>query len=121
MTTWGRTLNHRATDRWGDVDSTLILWEGGGVSWQRMNRDWWFELPARSIRSADLLTSGSATELALRGSVPIPECGFLVRGTTRSRWFRRVADWSSDNDILIEEAIPLGSFGVLTVLRPDVA
>jgi hypothetical protein len=100
-------------------NSTLILWEGQSVSWQRMNRDWWFELPARSVRSADVLAPGSATHRLLQKESSVPSCGFLATGTTRSHWFRRVADWSSENDILIEEAIPLGSFGVLTILRPD--
>lgn len=102
-------------------NSTVIYWRDGKVAWQRMNRDWFFELPARSIRSADFLPTGSATELALRGAAHVPECGYTTTGTTRSRWFRRVADWSTDNDILIEEAIWLGSFGVLTILRPDPA
>ena len=99
-------------------NSTLILWGKSEVRWQRMNSDWWFELPARSIRNSDLLANGSATEQLLKG-VPVPEEGFLRTGTTRAMWFPRVAPWSSQNDILIEEAISLGEYGVLTLLRPD--
>lgn len=99
-------------------NSTLIRWEEGRVSWQRMNRDWWFDLPAKSIRTASRLARGSATDRLLRG-VEVSENGYLSNGTTRSQWFPRVADWSNDNDVLIEEAISLGSFGVLTLLRPD--
>ncbi|MBR9871480.1 MAG: ImmA/IrrE family metallo-endopeptidase [Gammaproteobacteria bacterium] len=99
-------------------DSTLVLWGPKYVQWQRMNRDWWFELPVRSIRNADQLAQGSATEQLMAGA-DIPECGFITTGTTRSAWFRRVSSWSSNNSILIEQAIPLGSYGVLTLLRPD--
>lgn len=99
-------------------DSTLILWGPQYVRWQRMNRDWWFKLPARSIRNANQLAQGSATEQLMNGA-EIPECGFITTGTTRSAWFRRVPSWSNNNTILIEEAITLGAYGVLTVLRPD--
>lgn len=99
--------------------STLILWQGETVVWQRTNRDWWFELPARAIRCANRLARDSATDLLVRQNATAPESGFLSNGTTRSQWFPRVADWSRDNAILVEYAIPLGSFGVLTLLRPD--
>jgi len=99
-------------------NSTLILWGKTEVRWQRMNNDWWFELPARSIRNCDLLAKGSATEKVLNGA-SIPEEGYLMTGTTRAHWFPRIAPWSCKNDILIEEAISLGEYGVLTILRPD--
>lgn len=99
-------------------NSTLILWSKTEVRWQRMDSDWWFELPARSIRNSELLAKGSATERVLNGG-PIPEQGYLITGTTRAHWFPRIAPWSSKNDILIEEAISLGEYGVLTILRPD--
>ena len=98
--------------------STLILWGKTEVRWQRMDNDWWFNLPARSIRNSDLLANGSATEKVLNGA-PIPEEGYLMTGTTRAHWFPRIAPWSSKNDILTEQAISLGEYGVLTVLRPD--
>jgi Zn-dependent peptidase ImmA (M78 family) len=101
-------------------NSTLILWNSDNVRWQRMNKDWWFQLPSRTIRNSDQLAKGSATEVLLNGG-NIPECGYLRRGTTRSAWFPRVAPWTSINDVLIEDAIPLGSYGVLTLLRPDSA
>jgi len=99
-------------------NSTLILWGPTHVRWQRMNHDWWFQLPARSIRNINELISGSATEELMNGA-EVPECGFFSRGTTRSAWFKRVADWSAKNTILIEHVIPLGAYGYLTILRPD--
>lgn len=99
-------------------NSTLILWGETEVRWQRMDADWWFKLPAKSIRNSELLARGSATEQLLNGAV-VPEEGFIQTGTTRAQWFPRVARWSSQNDILIEEAISLGDYGVLTLLRPD--
>ena len=100
--------------------SSLILWGPQCVRWQRMNRDWWFELPVRSIRNTDQLAKGSATEQLMNGT-EIPDCGYIARGTTRASWFTRILPWSNNNTILIEEAIPLGSYGILTLLRPDQA
>ena len=98
--------------------STLVLWTKEKVRWQRMDRDWWFELPAKTIRTADKLIVGSATERVLNGE-ELNGAEYLQAGTTRSTWFPRIAKWSGENDLLIEEAIPLGSYGVLTLLRPD--
>ena len=100
-------------------NSTLIAWTPQKVRWQRMNRDLWFELPARTIRTFDQLLKGSATERLLNGE-KAGVMGYLQAGTTRSSWFPRIAPWSSTNDLLIEEAIPLGQYGVLTLLRPDI-
>lgn len=99
-------------------NSTLIYWGPTHVRWQRMNSDWWFELPAKSVRNADQLIKGSATEEILNGA-PMPACGYISRGTTRSAWFKRVSSWSNSNSILVEEVISLGSYGHLTLLRPD--
>jgi len=99
-------------------NSSLILWGKTEVRWQRMDNDWWFDLPARSIRNSELLAKGSATEKVLNGA-PIAEDGYLMTGTTRAHWFPRIAPWSSKNDILVEEAVSLGEYGVLTILRPD--
>ncbi|ACV25473.1 ImmA/IrrE family metallo-endopeptidase [Kangiella koreensis] len=99
-------------------NSALVLWGPTHVRWQKMDYNWWFELPAKSIKNADELIPGSATEELLRGGV-VPECGYLSRGTTRSAWFKRVANWSARNTILLEQAIPLGDYGCLTILRPD--
>lgn len=98
--------------------STLILWSKSQFRWQRMDRDWWFELPARTIRNNELLARDSATEKLLNGSA-VPEEGYLRNGTTAAHWFPRIAPWSTSNDILVEEAISLGEYGVLTLLRPD--
>lgn len=99
-------------------NSTIIVWGPDGFRWQRMDNDWWFQLPARSIRAVDQITKGSATEEVLNGG-SIPECGYVRKGTTRSAWFKRVSTWSNQNMILVEEVISLGSYGCLTLLRPD--
>lgn len=98
-------------------DSVLILWSTTEVKWQKINREWWKKLPARTIRSADDLVPGSATETVLKNP-PVTD-RFLWRGTTRAHWIKRIGHRSMANDILIEYAIPLGRYGVLTLLRPD--
>lgn len=97
-------------------DSTLIFWKDGDYGWSWSGGSWG-KTPFRSIRSTEELARGSATEQVLHGNM---ESGkYLECGSTRSFWSRRVAHWSSNNDILIEYAISLGQYGVLTLLRPD--
>jgi hypothetical protein len=97
-------------------DSTLIFWKDGEYSWSWSGGSWG-ETPFRSIRSAEDLVRGSATERVLNSGM---EAGkYIDCGGTKSFWSRRVAHWSSQNDILIEYAISLGQYGVLTLLRPD--
>jgi hypothetical protein len=55
---------------------------------------------------------------AIAGNHP-PVEGFFSAGTTASTWFPFVRSSSDQNAILIEQAIPLGRFGVLTFLYPE--
>ena len=98
--------------------STLLAWGPSGRRWQRMDRDWWFKLPSRAIRNFDQLVRGSATERLMRGE-DIPPEGYLRAGTSSAAWFPRVRPGSRNDHILIEEVIPLGAHGCLTILRAD--
>jgi Zn-dependent peptidase ImmA (M78 family) len=70
-----------------------------------------------TINSIDKLPHDSATTRALKGVIP-PSAGFFQCGTTAATWFSRISESAEKNPILIEQAIPLGRFGVLTILYP---
>lgn len=97
-------------------DSTLILWKNGEYSWSWSGGKW-AETPSAPIRSVNQLVRDSATARALAAGTELRE--YFRSATTRSFWSKRIAHWSSQNDILIEYAISLGQYGVLTLLRPD--
>lgn len=100
--------------------SALIKWNPNGTAqWQMMEKSWWEQLPSRSIRHQDALVSGSATELLLNGADPGQQ-GYILRGNTMGHLFPRHFKFGIGNDQVVREyAIPLGIYGVLTLVRPD--
>lgn len=100
-------------------DGALIYWNlDGSRRWQRISKDWWHELPKKTIDSFDKLVSGSVTEKVINSGNLTGE-KYLKQGTTASAWFPRIkVGWSNDS-ILLEEAISLGQYGYLTLLYPD--
>ena len=71
----------------------------------------------KTIEDIDKLAEGSATLSALKGNPP-PTSGFFQNGTTASAWFPFLRDFDSRNVLFVEQAAPLGRFGVLTFLYP---
>lgn len=96
-------------------ECAIIVW--GERVWQSMDREQWWRMPAKAIHRCEEIVQGSATEELLNGYSG--DESYLQRGTTRAAWFPRVHHRARDNDILIEYAISLGQYGVLTLLRPD--
>lgn len=94
---------------------TVIKWNNEGFGWK------WFSQSVReagirkTIEDRSKLPPDSATEEAFSGGQP-PDDGFFSRGSTAATWFPFVGTSSERNSILIEEAFPLGRFGVLTLL-----
>ena len=72
----------------------------------------------KTIESSENVVVGGATQKALNGESP-GECGYFRCGTVASAWFPFIDAGSSRDSILIEEAVPLGRFGVLTLLYPE--
>lgn len=72
-----------------------------------------FGAPAR-------LPEESATRLALAQAEP-PACGYFQSGTLASLWFPYVRREDALDVVLVEEAVPMGRYGALTMLypRPD--
>lgn len=94
---------------------TVIKWNPDGFGWK------WFSQSVReagirkTIEERSKLPEDSATGEAFSSSEP-PTTGFFARGSTASTWFPFVGAGSARDSILIEEAFPLGRFGVLTLL-----
>jgi len=72
----------------------------------------------KTIEEPSAIVAGSATAKALAGE-DAPEIGFFQTGTTASAWFPFVSEEARRNIILIEQAMPLGRFGVLTFIYPE--
>ena len=101
--------------------SAIIKWNPDGTAqWQKMANSWWEQLPSRSIRHQQALVRGSATELLLNGA-DAGRQGYIIRGNTIGFLFpRHHFKFGIGNDQLVREyAIPLGTYGVLTLVRPD--
>lgn len=96
----------------------VVFWDTNGFRWRRVAEDWWFDGRRKTISSVDELVPGCATRRLLSGEAP--EADGVVRGaTTASYWFPKIGLASASNEILHEEAVPLGEYGFLTLLYPD--
>lgn len=69
------------------------------------------------IKGFEMIPRGSATFKRCNGEEK--EASIVKTGSTASMWFNYIDDSSSKNIILIEEAINIGDYGVLTLIRPD--
>jgi hypothetical protein len=96
----------------------VVKWSADGYQWK------WLSTSAReanyrkTIESPSNLVAGSPTAKALAGEAPPDGVSFRA-ATTAAAWFPYATGGSRRDIILIEEAIPLGRFGVLTFLHPE--
>ncbi len=96
-------------------DSALILWRDGISQWCITSEAYYLSM--YKGKTAYKAPRGSVTEELLRSSTT---GDIQSKGTLLSEWKPRIPTWSTRNDILIEEALCLGNYGVLTLLRPDI-
>jgi hypothetical protein len=109
-----------AAVRYATVDvapCAVIKWHWRGHAWKCFSSSMFrrhfqqvFELPER-------LPADSATRLAL-AQEDKPQCGYFQSGTLASVWFPWVRRDDTLDVVLIEEAVPLGRYGALTMLYP---
>ena len=69
-----------------------------------------FEIPEK-------LAEGCSTRRAL-AQEKTPECGYFQNGTLASSWFPWVRRDDLLDVVLVEEAVPMGRYGALTMLYP---
>ena len=100
------------------VPCAVIKWRKDGYAWKWLSTETFRARYRKTIESADRLMPDSPTAKALAGEIPV-STKFFSAGTTASAWFAFVNDHSDRNAILIEQAIPLGRFGVLTFIYPE--
>ena len=96
----------------------VVKWSSEGTyQWRwlsdeaRMGRYW------KTVDSVEQVPFDSPTGRALAGD-PLTEGRFFQAGTTASAWFPFVSSGSYKDVLLIEQAIILGRFGVLTFIYP---
>lgn len=100
------------------VPCAVIKWNIDGYSWKWLSDETFRARYRKTIESMDKLLPDSPTAKAIAGERP-PQSGFFSAGTTASTWFPFVNSHGDRNAILVEQAIPLGRFGVLTFLYPE--
>jgi hypothetical protein len=99
-----------------DHPCAIIKWNPGEYAWKWLSESFFSASIRKTIESTERITVGSATSRALAGESP-GESGYFQNGTVASAWFPYVTAGSLRDAILIEAAVPLGKFGVLTVLH----
>ena len=100
------------------VPCALFKWHGTSVQWKWLSTEAFRARFKGAISGMHQLPKDSVTACLLRQRGPTNE-RWLESGSTVSSWFSGVAHSSEKNDILVEQAISLGRFGVLTLLFPE--
>lgn len=96
----------------------VIKWNPDGYAW-RWSAPSVFKGPYRGLRRGlETVLPDSPTGRCLAGEMQT-RGEFLSAGSTASVWFPGAFAGSSRDVILVEQAIRLGEFGVLTVLVPE--
>ena len=100
-----------------DIDLCVIIkWNHDGYGWKWLSPSAYAEGWRKTIEEPAKLIADSATEKVIAGSCSSSE--IVSNGTTASHWLPFVFAGSTWDVIMLEEAISLGRFGALTVLRP---
>ncbi|MCC6580126.1 MAG: ImmA/IrrE family metallo-endopeptidase [Phycisphaeraceae bacterium] len=114
---FGTSLTSAAL-RWTELDLSpcaVVKWSWSGYAWKTLSAAAFEARYRRTVECPKKLVDNSATRLAL-DHAPLPPQGYYQSGTTAATWFAGVRMEDDRNVILVEQAIPLGKFGVLTML-----
>jgi hypothetical protein len=96
----------------------VVKWSWNRYAWKWLSSSTFRARFRRTVEAPEKLPPDSPTARALARQAP-PQRGYFQAGTTASAWFPRVKPGEFRDVILIEQAIPLGRFGVLTFLYPE--
>lgn len=96
----------------------VVKWTWRKYAWKWLSSSTFAARFRRTVEAPQHLAEGSPTARALAPET-VPESGFFQAGTTASAWFPHVKAGEFRDVIFIEQAIPLGRFGVLTFLYPE--
>ena len=96
----------------------VVKWDWNRYAWMRLSTSTFAARLGRTIDTPKALAPDSPTARALAREAP-PAPGYFESGTTAAAWFPRVKPGDFRDAIFIEQALPLGRFGVLTFLFPQ--
>lgn len=100
------------------IPCALVKWNVDGIAWKWFSPSTYHAGIRATVRAKESVPRDSATGKALAGDTP-PENGFFQCGTSAAAWFPGIRMGTPRDLIFIEQAIPLGEFGVLTLLYPE--
>jgi len=100
-----------------ELPCAVIQWHWQRHEWKAFSSSMFRRRFQRVFRAPGRLPEDSATRLALAQQTP-PAGGCFRSGTLASLWFPYVRRDDALDVVLIEEAIPMGCYGALTMLYP---
>jgi len=99
-----------------DVQPCLVIkWDWSGYAWKRISASAFAAYLRTTYQALRDLPPDCPTRKAIARQAP-PECGYFQAGTTAAAWFPRIKTGDWRDALFIEQAMPLGRFGVLTFL-----
>jgi len=93
----------------------VVKWNWKGYAWKFLSSSAYRSYFRKTFENSNKLPVDCPTRMALGGQ-KAPDTGFFRSGTVASAWFPGILEDDDHNSIIIEEAISLGRFGVLTLL-----
>lgn len=94
----------------------IVMWRAEDSAWSYVAPNWEAAGYPRPRRDRSVIQIGSATAAAHDDHGYGRFSQICQSTTTASFWFSRVVSGGARDDILVEQAVRLGSFGVLTLL-----
>lgn len=93
----------------------VMRWSASGRAWCWSSEKFAQLTANKGYRDLDRIPVDSVTRQTIDSGAELPTA---CRGTTLATWFPWISHGSQADEILIEECVGLGRYGVLTVLRP---
>lgn len=118
--TFGTSLTSTAL-RYASLDvqpCAVVKWTAEGFAWKWLSETTHAAYYRATIEELNALVKDSPTARALAGQTP-PAQGLFEAATTAAAWFPSVNVETNRNVIMMEQAMPLGRYGVLTFLYPQ--
>lgn len=100
------------------VPCAIFKWSNNKLQWHWMSTQTFRLRLGTPLKDISALPVDSSTSRVARGETSRDK-KWLQAGTTVSAWFRSVHSAGFHNDILIEQAISLGRYGVLSFIYPE--
>jgi Zn-dependent peptidase ImmA (M78 family) len=95
----------------------VVKWDRSGYAWKHLSAGMFAARYRRTVQRVDELPTDGPTRRALAGA-PAPAAGQFEAASVASAWFPSVAPGSDRDAMLLEQAVSLGRWGALTILRP---